>query len=111
MQCYQKIATDLDVNCTISISIIINDIASLGTNNLFDVISDPTRKLVDDVTISYRLFSYLGFPRLVYETLCRWKSKCKCKLTRLLVWNSHILLFCYEINLFLFIFMKVNFIF
>ena len=109
MQCYQKIATDLDVNCTISISIIINDIASLGTNNLFDVISDPTRKLVDDVTISYRLFSYLGFPRLVYETLCRWKSKCK--LTRLLVWNFHILLFCYEINLFLFIFMKVNFIF
>ena len=109
MQCYQKIATDLDVNCTISITIIINDIASLCTNNLFDVISDPTRKLVDDVTTSYRLFSYLSFPRLVYETLCRWKSKCK--LIRLLVWNFHILLFCYEINLFLFIFMKVNFIF
>ena len=99
--------TDLDVNYTINI--IENITASLGTNNLFDVISDPTRKLVDDVTTSYRLFSYLSFPRLVYETLCRWKSKCK--LTRLLVWNFHILLFCYEINLFLFIFMKVNFIF
>ena len=101
--------TDLDVNYTICI--IENITASLGTNNLFDVYSDPTRKLVDDVTTSYRLFSYLSFPRLVYETLCRWKSKCKCKLTRLLVWNFHILLFCYEINLFLFIFMKVNFIF
>ena len=99
--------TDLDVNYTICI--IENITASLGTNNLFDVYSDPTRKLVDDVTTSYRLFSYLSFPRLVYETLCRWKSKCK--LIRLLVWNFHILLFCYEINLFLFIFMKVNFIF
>ena len=52
--------TDLDVNYTICI--IENITASLGTNNLFDVYSDPTRKLVDDVTTSYRLFSYLSFP-------------------------------------------------
>ncbi|PCC12682.1 TonB-dependent receptor plug domain-containing protein [Pseudoalteromonas sp. JB197] len=52
-----KWITDLDVAYAVTDNVSV----SLGANNIFDVYPDPTRDLVDDVTIFSRLFSYSSF--------------------------------------------------